>query len=181
MLRDPCTVISYSQAHRKPCISRFRFRSATGVPGCADLRPQIALAAITPLTDAPPIDLNRFTRTATRYSTRSLQVRTRHNRATACTTCPISIPLAPPHTSRAANSPTHPPPVASRLINSSSTGTTPHHTPQPTLHNHQSLPHQHGAHTPHTNTQPANPTTPLKPVRTGRFSPPDPNTASNYR
>ena len=51
-------------------------------------------------------------------------------------------------------------------------GTTTH-TPQPTLHNHQSIPPPARRTHSTTNTQSANPTTPLKPIRTGRFSPPD--------
>jgi hypothetical protein len=53
------------------------------------------------------------------------------------------------------------------------TGTTTH-TPQPTTHTSQPPIHSPPARRTHPiNTQSANPTTPLKPIRTGRFSPPD--------
>ena len=65
-----------------------------------------------------------------------------------------------------------PPPRATANPIPQPTGTTTH-TPQPALHNHQSIPPPARRTHPTTNTQSANPTTPLKPIRTGRFSPPD--------
>ena len=86
---------------------------------------------------------------------------------------PIGVPLAPPaHTSRAAIRPCRPPLRASGQPSSTHWHHNPH-TPQPTLHNHQSIPPPARRTHSTTNTQSANPTTPLKPIRTGRFSPPD--------
>src|SRR5581483_7661133 len=107
-------------------------------------------------------------------STRSLQG---HTRATAVTpalrtSTKLAFHSHHQHTSRAAIHRLQPATQHYGQPNSSPTGTTTH-TPQPSLHNHQSIPLTSTGTHPTTNTQSANPQPHSNLVPTGRFSPPD--------
>jgi hypothetical protein len=170
VLRDPSTVIWLS--------------IPISVPGCATIRrPRIALKPPLARTHfrfglpstAPSIGM-RITINVRKHAALSRQT-VKLNALTSSAHAPQPChhgyallpnwrPLAPPtHTFRATNSPT---PAHDLALPNSTT-----HTLQPTLHNHQSNPPPARRAHSTTNTQSANPTTPLKPIQTGRFSPPD--------
>ena len=153
----------------------------TGVPGCAPICGH-RLRLIRATTDALPrrTAIHRAVRTC---STRSLQG---HTRATAVLLALRATALLAFHSHHQHTLPvlqftgSSPPFSTTANPNSSSTGT-PTHTPQPSLHNHQSISLTSSGTHPATNTQSANPTTPLKPRPDRPIQPSRPNTLTNYR
>ena len=151
-----------------------RLRSAS--PAYLDARRSAAkdCAQTAPCTDALPrrTAVHRAERSC---STRSLQS---HKRATPVLPALRTTTQLASHSHhqypRPALQVTHSSPRPRATVNliPQPTGTTTH-TPRPILHSHQSISQPARRTHSTTNMRSANPTTPLKPIRTGRFSPPD--------